>query len=241
MDTHAPEQIVKSAKAGWLPAVRKHIKCAVLYGSRSVADAEVRLDSDLDIFLVTKQEVNPVIVVDSAVKFFNAQGYRCDPFWYVEDYFYDALDAGIDCTLWHHVFQFGRIVYAESELLDRVCAALRVTSLSDSFQRSIAVRRDRDAEHLQALIRNTDRILTEAILLAYSRAMGLSTWDALPDRRSLTSVAVKAGVIDENMKLIADRLSALIRRRDLGLDEAAFEELAGLRVSVARFVNNQLK
>ncbi len=195
----------------------------------------------MDIFLVTRQEINPVTVVDSAVKYFTAQGFRCDPFWYVESYFDEALEAGIDCTLWYHVFQLGRIIYAESDLLDRVYAALRGTSLSESCQRTIAVRRDRDAEHLQALIRNTDRILTEAILLAYSKATGLSTWDALPDRRSLTSAALTAGVIDKNIRLVAEKLAALIRRGDLGLDEVAFEELSQLRARVARFVDDQTK
>ena len=239
MDFENPEQIVSSVKTGLLPQIREGIRCAVLYGSRAKPSETPKLNSDVDFFFVTNEVANPIIVVERVVDFFDRNGLTCDPFWYVDTYFFDAIEAGIDLTLWHEVFDLGQIVYAEPLLLQRVGAALHNMSPAQSCRKTISARRDREIDHIRSLIRNTDRILTEAILLAYCETMGSATWDELPEYNTLSRVAFSAGVIDQDIMLISDTLASLKAQVEMGAHQSAIESLAKIQKRLVRFVDER--
>lgn len=239
MDRASPQQIVSRVKTDLLPRIRQEIKCAVLYGSRAKEYGAARPNSDVDFFIVTNKESNPISITEMVVDFFQSEGLACDPFWYIETYFLDAIEAGTDLSLWNEIFNLGQIVYADAQLLSNVRTSLLSIPPSTSGIKTIISRRVREVEVIQSLVRNTDRILTEAILLAYCEAMGVTNWSAVPDYKSLANVAFSSGIIDRDVLEIANTLSRIKEKIGQGDKKSALEDLANVQNRLAQFVKDQ--
>lgn len=235
MNSVGNERLIQCVKSQLAPRIRRGIRCAIVYGSRATADSSRSPQADVDIFLVTKRKVNPVDIIEKVVGFFDKLNLRSDPFWYVEDYFLRMLECKRDLSLWHNIFLAGQIIYGDEEIIQSVFDTLNVTSPCESFRSTITYRQANSHELLFSTVRNLDRILTEAIWLVYYRANGLSSWEQLPDYKTIAEKAFAEGLISDRISSIASRLSVLKKGTGQVFEQTTIQFLAEIENDVNDF------
>lgn len=216
--------------------IQDYVACVVIYGSFSANYPKHPTEnSDIDFVVFYKNKANAPLFSKIIENTFEENELKYDYTWYYVEDFFSSLENKIDFFIWHNIFEYGEIVFAEPDFLNKAMSILRSTNPLATLSPTRKSRWEENQQHIKAIIRNLHRVMFDAVWSVYLLKKG-----TIPDFTRIISAAYREGVIDKDTLWTCQKvedLREIIKTEDFNV---SLSDLEKLKQKIDEFVDKVL-